>query len=274
MGLINKNERGQAVLIVLLSLSVVLVVVMFILSRSITDISLSSKEEDSMRAFSAAEAGIERVLVTGSATGSMNIGDATFDASVSDFASATSSVVYPISLKSGEIATFWFTRPGDPTVFSGNQMKLCWADDNTSSGASDTPAVEVTVYYKVGAEYRVFRKMVDPYTTRTQNNDSVANNCTINGEALEFSNTVLLTGLTNLQFATVKILYNTTTAHKIGIDVSVSTTASKLLPSQGAKILSDGQFGDANRRVEVYQLHPVAPPIFANAIYSASGIIK
>lgn len=271
MVLTNKNERGQAVLIVLLSLSVVLVVVMFILSRSITDISLSSKEEDSMRAFSAAEAGIERVLVTGSSTGSMSIGDATFDASVSDFASATSAVVYPISLKSGEIATFWFTRPGDPTVFSGNQMKLCWADDNTSSGASDTPAIEITVYYKVGAEYRVYRKMVDPYVSRTQNNAAVINNCNIDGESLEFSNVVDLTGLTNLQFATAKILYNTTTAHKIGIDVSATAS---LLPSQGAKILSDGQFGDANRRVEVYQLHPVAPPIFANAIYSASGIIK
>lgn len=267
MVLTNKNERGQAVLIILLSLSVVLVVVMYILSRSITDISLSSKEEDSMRAFSAAEAGIERVLVTGSNTGSMNIGDATFNASISDFASTTSAVVYPISLKSGEIATFWFTRPGDPTVFSGNQMKLCWADDN----ATDNPAIEVTVYYKVGAEYRVYRKMLDPVASRTQNSTVPGNNCDINGELFEYNNTVDLTGLTNLQFVTAKILYNTTTAHKIGIDVSATAS---LLPSQGAKILSNGQFGDANRRVEVYQLHPVAPPIFANAIFSTSGIVK
>jgi len=62
-----KNQKGQAVLIVLLSLSVVLIVVMFVVSRSITDISLSTKEENSLRAFSAAEAGIERALVIGSA---------------------------------------------------------------------------------------------------------------------------------------------------------------------------------------------------------------
>lgn len=273
MVLTNKNERGQAVLIVLLSLSVVLVVVMFILSRSITDISLSSKEEDSMRAFSAAEAGIERVLVTGSATGSMNIGDATFDASVSDFASATSSVVYPISLKSGEIATFWFTRPGDPTVFSGNQMKLCWADDN----ATDNPVIELTVYYKTSlGVYEVLRNMFDPQgVARTQNSVTPSANCTVGSDTFEYYSNIDFTTLglsagDSLQFATAKILYNTTTAHKIGIDV----TGHGLLPSQGAKILSDGQFGDANRRVEVYQLYPVAPPIFANAIYSASGIIK
>ncbi len=261
----KKNQAGQAVLIVLLSLSVVLVVVMFILSRSITDISLSSKEEDSMRAFSAAEAGIERVLVTGSDTGSMTIGDATFSADVSEFAQGVNKVVYPISLKSGEIATFWFTRPSDPTVFSGNQMKICWADDN----ATDNPALEVTVYYKVGAEYRVYRKMLDPVAARTQNNVVPGNNCDINGELFEYNNTVDLTGLTSLQFATAKLLYNTATGHKVGIDVSATAS---LLPSQGAKILSDGQFGNANRRVEVYQLHPVAPPIFANAIFSAFGI--
>lgn len=263
----KKNQAGQAVLIVLLSLSVVLVVVMFILSRSITDISLSSKEEDSMRAFSAAEAGIERVLVTGSDTGSMSIGDATFNADVSAFAQGVNKVVYPISLKSGEIATFWFTRPNEATVFNGTQMKICWADDN----ATDNPALEVTVYYKVGTEYRVYRKMLDPVFTRTQNNVVVGSGCDIDGELFEFNDSVNLAGLTNLQFATAKVLYNTTTAHKIGIDVSAT---SSLLPSQGAKILSDGQFGDANRRVEVYQLHPIAPPIFANAIYSASGIVK
>ncbi len=264
----NKNIKGQAVLIVLLSLSVVLVVVMFILSRSITDISLSSKEEDSMRAFSAAEAGIERALVIGSDTGNQTIGDATFNADVSSFAQATNNVVYPISLKSGEIASFWFTIAGDPTVFSGNQMKICWADDN----ATDNPAIEVTVYYKTGAgAYQLYRKMLDPVAARTQNNVVPGNNCTIGADTFEYFNVVDLTGLTNLQFATTKILYNTTTAHKIGIDVSATAS---LLPSQGSKILSDGQFGSANRRVEVFQLHPVAPPIFANALFSASGIIK
>lgn len=263
----TKNIRGQAVLIVLLSLSVVLIIVLYIMSRSITDISLSSKEEDSMRAFSAAEAGIERALVIGSDTGSQLIGDASFNADVSEFGQASNVVVYPISLKSGEIATFWFNKSGDPNVFNGNQMKICWGDDNTT----DNPALEVTVFYRVGPEYRLFRKMLDPLAGRTQNNVSPGINCSIDNQPFEYNDIVDLTGLPNLQFATAKILYNTTTAHKLGIDVS--STAS-LLPSQGIKVLSDGSFASANRRVEVFQLHPVVPPIFANAIYSASGIVK
>src|SRR3990167_8727041 len=94
-----KNNSGQAVLIVLLSLSVVLIIVLYIMSRSITDISLSSKEEDSMRAFSAAEAGIERALVIGNSIDPTTIGSASFSADVSSFGSGLDKLVYPFSLK-------------------------------------------------------------------------------------------------------------------------------------------------------------------------------
>src|SRR3989338_9963487 len=100
----RRNQKGQAVLIVLLSLSVVLIIVLYIMSRSITDISLSSKEENSMRAFSAAEAGIERALVIGTGQ-SGGFDNANFSANVSEFGQGEDEVVYPISLKSGEIAT-------------------------------------------------------------------------------------------------------------------------------------------------------------------------
>jgi Tfp pilus assembly protein PilX len=81
----RKSQKGQALVLVLLSLSVVLTLVLFILSRSITDVAVSSKEEESARAFSAAEAGIERSLVVGSGNSS-DIGDAHYVASVTSFA--------------------------------------------------------------------------------------------------------------------------------------------------------------------------------------------
>ena len=62
------RESGQALLIVVLSLAVVLTVVLSILARSVTDIKLSTGSEESLRAFSAAEAGIERALIAGSWT--------------------------------------------------------------------------------------------------------------------------------------------------------------------------------------------------------------
>lgn len=277
-----KNQKGQAVLIVLLSLSVVLIIVLYILSRSVTDISLSSKEENSMRAFSAAEAGIERALVIGSDIGNTTIGDANFSADVSDFGTGQNTLTYPISLKSGESGTFWFARPLE-TGYTGSTVKVCWGDVGTSSSDSETPAAEVTVFYKtLSGEYRTARVALDPNASRTASNFfslATSSTCTIGNDQFAFQNTVDFAslGISNfstqgvLQYMTVKLLYNTATSHKIGIDVSSS---SSLLPSQGVKVDSSGSFGDSNRSIEVYQLHPVAPSVFMNSVYSSSGISK
>jgi len=277
-----RHEAGQAVLVVLLSLSVVLIIVLFILSRSITDLSLSTKEEDSLRAFSAAEAGVERALIAGS-TGNLTIGDANFSATVAEFAEGSTEVIYPISLYSGENAIFWFSRPNS-LGFTGSQFKVCWADSGTSNSDATTPALEITVVYRTTVgEYRVARKMLDPNTSgRTSSNGYVAaGTCTVSGQIFQFQNTVTFdaSGLNIanyatdgvLQYATAKLLYNTATAHKVAIDI---TGTGSVLPSQGALVDSKGNFGDANRRIEVYQLHPETPPIFANAIFSSGSIIK
>lgn len=277
-----KHLKGQAVLIVMLSLSVVLIVVLYIMSRSITDITLSTKEENSLRAFSAAEAGIERALVFAT---NQNGGfdNATFDARVSNFAQNANTVIYPFALKSGEIATFWFFRPSE-TPFIGNQVKVCWGIAGTSASTAQTPAVEITVFYRTPAGvYQVARKSLDPNSGRTvgTNNFAIASAapCTIASESFAFQDTVNFASLGIasyatpgvLQFMTVKPLYNTTLAHEIGIDVSGSGS---LLPSQGIKVVSDGTFSDSNRSIEVFQLHPTVPAVFMNAIFSSSGIVQ
>lgn len=277
-------ESGQAVLIVLLSLSVVLIVVLYIMSRSVTDISLSTKEEDSLRAFSAAEAGVERALVIGNSSGTID--SANFNANVTSFAQGAAEVVYPLSLKSGENATFWFSRQGEGTHFTGSQIKYCWGDLGTSITTAETPALEVTIYYTTTpnnlSTLRIARATLDPNTSRRGTNSFGVGNdstCAIGTDQFEFQSTLNLGSLgisgfatpNVLQYSTAKILYNTTTAHKIGIDVNGTGSS---LPSQGNKVTSDGSFGSSNRSVEVYQLHPEVPPIFANAIFSTSGIVK
>lgn len=278
----RRNQSGQAVLIVLLSLSVVLVVVLYIMSRSVTDISLSSKEDDSMRAFSAAEAGIERALVIGSDIGSTVIGDARFTADVSSFGSGQTVFTYPLGLKSGEIATFWFNRPAE-TSFVGNQVKVCWGAAGSSNSTSTTPAVEIAVYYKSTTNiYNVLRTVLDPNSGRTVTNKfglATTSACSVNGENFAFQTTVNFAtlGIANyatagaLQYMTVMPLYNDTVDSKIGIDVSGTGS---LLPSQGQSVSADGTSGSSSRRIEVYQLHPVTPPVFMNAIYSSTGITK
>jgi Tfp pilus assembly protein PilX len=58
----RRREKGQALLLVVLMLSVVLVVVLSYVSRSITDVSISTYQEESVGALAVAEAGIESDL--------------------------------------------------------------------------------------------------------------------------------------------------------------------------------------------------------------------
>lgn len=291
----NKNLSGQALLIVLLSLAVVLTIVLYIVSRSITDVSISTKEEDSLRAFSAAEAGIERALIIGSSVND-TIGDANFSASLIDFAKGSKEVVYPLSLKSGETATFWFTGHnadgslgcGEEPCYSGTNLKFCWGEPGTSSSSSTTPALELTfVYTSTPGSFstaKVGRYVVDPNSGRRTSNkfsSTTSGTCTLGDTSFQFQKNLNIPsdfGVSNsavpnvLQFARARILYNTSVSHKVGI--SVDFAGGSALPSQGVKVESLGSFSQSNRKVEVYQLHPEVPAIFESVLFSSSSLVK
>ena len=53
----RQTQSGQALLVILLSMAVILTLVLSVASSSITDVTVTTFEEDALRAFSAAEAG-------------------------------------------------------------------------------------------------------------------------------------------------------------------------------------------------------------------------
>lgn len=293
----KKTNSGQALLVVLLSLSVVLIIVLYIVSRSITDISTSTKDEESLRAFSAAEAGIERALVTGSSASNQSIGSATYSSVVTAYSRGEKFSNYPLGLRSGNSATFWFVGHNSDgslgctseSCFTGNSLKLCWGNAQSSSSSSDTPAIEVAVFYESTAgspsTLKIARAAFDPNTGRSGASgngftSTSQGSCQIDGKDYAFSQTFSLSDLgitsyltpNSLKLMKVKMLYNTNTSHDLGL--SVDFAGNSTLPSQGNKIDSTGSFSDANRRIEVYELHPVAPSVFDNVIFSGSGITK
>ena len=80
-----RNQRGQALLIVVLVMAVALTIGLAVVSRSITDIKISRQEEESARVFSVAEAGIEEALKLGSGTsGTIGEGEALIGYTVSE----------------------------------------------------------------------------------------------------------------------------------------------------------------------------------------------
>jgi hypothetical protein len=156
-------QSGQALILLLLTLSVVLVVSLSIASRSIVDIATVGYEEDAQRAFSAAEAGVEEVLNNPSlATGGFSVtldNDTTVEAIIpTPVASVPSGhvdgFIYPHNLASGESATFYLASKdtngqfkcgtGFPCVGGGSQrVRYCWGNKNTTQN----PAIVISTYY-------------------------------------------------------------------------------------------------------------------------------
>lgn len=282
-----ENQSGQALVVVLLSLSVVLTLVLFVLSRSITDVTVSSSDEQSVRAFSAAEAGIERALVIGQSYNDPNLN---FSSTVTSFAEGAKDFNYPIALSSGESATTWFTAHDangnticdlSNACFTGDTVKLCWGAPGTDANVATTPAVEISIFY----DSKIARGVYDPNVSRRgSNNFSAPDNgtCTVGGVSYAFYKTITLSSLGipsgsynlagGLQFARTRMFYNTTTTHPVGLSVNFANDS--VLPSQGMDISSTGTAGESNRRLNVFQGFPEAPSIFDYAVYSGVGLTK
>ncbi len=214
----KKFQKGQALLLVLLAMAAVMTVVLSVASKSVTDVSITSSEEDALRAFSAAEAGIEKSLLTG--LNDEGNPDST-DTSVSYTSTITQNsdgftFVYPSMLETGESATFWFVERAtdgsyscsDNTCFRGSKIKdLCWgAYANSSYASGEKPAVLLSLYYDwntaagtVGnvissggtdfSHVKVVRRGYDPDNTRASSNNFTAvpaGGCTIGNTSFAY----------------------------------------------------------------------------------------
>ena len=292
--MMRKYESGQALVLILLSLSVVLTIILYVLSRSVTDISISTHQSDSVRAFSAAEAGVETALITGSGTAnSVSIGDASYSVNIAN--AATSAFNFPVAMLSGDTTTLWFVShksdgsitcdSGFPDCFTGDAVKICWGKPGTSSSDTSTPAIEFSVYYESTpgdlSTVKIARAAYDPYSARTVSNyfgSGSSSECIIGGTGYAFQNTITLSGLggidfnnNGLLFARIRMLYNTSEAHPIGFSTSSP------LPSQGLEIVSTGTSGtgsvQSNRRISVFQGWPEFP-LSGLAVYSPAGVTK
>lgn len=297
---LKTKQSGQALVLILLSLAVVLTLVLFVLARSTTDIAVSSRSEESARAFSAAEAGIENALVIGSIGQVPQIGDANYNASVSSFAEGDTTYNYPIEMNSGDSMTIWFISHDENgnvvpcsggNCFIGSGLSICWGKPGTSALSDTTPAVEISVFYETTpgdlSTLRIGRTAIDENTNRAPGVNSftqvTGRDCNISGENYAFQAGVNFVDLAvpagsygspgGLQFARVRMLYNSDQSQPLGVDVSAGGLGG-VLPSQGLDISSTGTVGDANRKVQVFQGWPEPPPVFDYAIYSSTGLSK
>jgi len=280
----SKSNSGQTLLIILLIAAVILTVGLAVASYSITDIKISQQEEESARAFSAAEAGIEESLKIGSAT-NVTVGNITAQVSEAIQGGGKDFNFGGLKFASGELANVWLidhTPEGElnPSEFfpSNGKITICWGESNMV-GNDNPPALETSLIYKDGVNYKVIRSGFDPKSGRTTGfdltDDSDGGNCPPAG-GLAFAKNIDLARDTFALPANavpyllrLKLLYNTEAQ-------PLAVSADSNLPNQGKCFDSAATITDSNitRKIRQCQFYEAPPAIFDYVLFSGSSLTK
>lgn len=277
----NRN-RGQAALIALLVLTIATTVGLSLMARSTTDISITRNLEESARAFSAAEAGIESVLKTGIATSetlNQQLGTSYNVQVASISASATTPLVFPSETDKEETGTVWLvnhtaigTVDDSVATYTQPYIDVCW-----SKATSPEAALLVTVLYKESSDvsgnpYRVVKSVYDPVAGRTQNVTAPLNTTGGCGDGkTDYLGRVTFNTL-NPEIAPGSDVLIAVRLRPIYNRVQLAVLPAQDLPYQGFQITSDGQTPSGiTRRILVFQSYKAPASIFDAAVVSQNG---
>lgn len=265
----RKTAPGQALLIILLVMTVGLTVGLSLSTRSVSDLKASGQLEDSSRAFSAAESGIEAVL-KGDTALSGTVGNASYTLTTST--AGGNDLVFSLGdINVADTYTVWLAghdQSGNldlSTTYAGGMIDVCWQKAETSS---EEPAMEAAVIYKESTGlYKIWRGAYDPSATRRAGNF--------------FSNTDSGTcaNLTNKKTLNLSSLLGTKIALRLRpfyarATLSVAPLTGNNLPSQGLTISSVGTAGQTTRKVVVTQSYGSLPSIFDYVLFSGKDASK
>lgn len=290
-----KKEKGQAVLVLILIMVIALTIGLSVASRLTTDIKISTQIEESQRAFSAAEAGIEYALSANLSAGQSEqktIGNTSYAVRVSQIGGSSSPILFPASLESDEAYQIWFVNPEDlnTEVYNSNSIRILWGNPDPNWAAAEninkTPAIQVIIVYKDGSLYKFGKFALDPRTDRGNNfcyptgaNCSGVSNFKtdgseeIEGQKAQFSADLDLSRFRGaskiLQLLRFKLLYSTTPQL-----AGIKPLGNGVLPVQGKEIKSTGVSGKMTREVKVFEFNPSLPAIFDFSLFSAGSIEK
>ena len=264
-----KYQRGQTLLIIVLIMFVGLTVSLTLISRTTTDIKFSREFEESSRALSAAEAGIEEALrdITIAQAGPTprSIGSAEYKIDYDDSVQGEG----PFSLGKIEkenVGTVWLANynngPGTFTqAYTANSIALCWKEAD-----ADPPDIEAIILYKDGSDYKVARDFYKYDLAGT-------GDCGNPGFYSKGTDISLPTGVTLLALRLKPIGSNPAIVGG-GAFAAVDPPDGNPLPSQGKEIISTGKAGDTTRKVRVVKSYPSWPEIFDYVLFSGGGLMK
>jgi len=269
MSNLPKFQLGQALLIIVLIMFVGLTVSLTLISRTTTDIKLSRELEESSRALSAAEAGIEEALrdITIARAGPtpIPIGTATFTVESAP-ASGGIGVFSLGKIEKENVGTVWLANynsgPGTFTqAYTANTISLCWKEADTLY-----PDIEAIILYQDGSVYKAARAFFD-------HSSLVGSGC---GGPYSYTTDIdfnsLLSGLSGKTLLALRLKSINADAF-VAVDPPEGVTGNSL-PSQGTEIISTGKAGETIRKVRVIKSYPSWPEIFDYVLFSGGGLNK
>jgi hypothetical protein len=276
----KKSELGQALVIILLVMAVGLTMGLAVVSRSVTDIRISQQEEESARAFSAAEAGIEEAMISGPGDYTVGVDEGTITARVEQDLLGEGNE-YDLGggkFKSGDTQTVWLIGHTEDEDFDSDvtfpidgTINVCWGDSGDIN--AQTPALEASLVYQVGLEFRVARLTYDPYGGRRVSNgfgSPDAGGCL----GLAFKKAITLTDFGDLSGATLyalrlKLLYNEDPQ-----PIKISSASG--FPSQGKCYISTATIVESGvtRKVKQCQTYKAPPGVFDYVLFSGEDLVK
>ncbi len=294
-----KKQKGQVLLALILIMTVALAIGLSVVQKSLVDVSTSTKVEQSSRAFSAAEAGIEHALRGGSTTSLPSLGSNNAQIKQIDVGmripcepgsagcaqadgDRQSALEYP-PLAKEEVAHVWLaafdSTSNPPTLFyKQTSLDIYWGNS-----AINKAALELTLVYYDGTLYQSKKWYLDHSITRSPANNfeqvPCSANHTIGTNTYQCKKTLSFTPqqAAGLMLIRVRLLYNEA-SQPFAVQATFPcqsglTGNSCFIPPQAKILTSTGISGETQRRVQVFQIQKVVPTYFDYAIFSA-GVIK
>ncbi len=279
-----KKQSGQVLVLLILIMTISLATGLSVIQKSLSDIATASRVEQSSRAFSAAEAGIEKALKGDNRD--VNFPDNGSKATVSDQGlrpivpaanSQQEALEYPLLAKE-DVAQVWladYNSTSDPPGIYYNaptqDLDVYWGNST-----SDQAALGLTLVYYNGTQYTTKKWYLDLPITRTPDN-GFEKVTTCSGYTLgttQYQCKKRISGLpANMMLLRAHLIYNSSSQPFAVQAVGTCGTACSL-PPQARIVFSTGTSGETQRRVKIFQENKVVPPYFDYAIFSAGDINK
>lgn len=262
-----KRRGGQILVLILLVVVVALSVGLSVASRNITNLRISTQTEQSQRAFSAAEGGVEDVLSRLSTiAGEVAVGSAKdYEVLVGELkadVTVRAANIYEALVSEGTVAQVDLAGPPAAT----GTIQIEWAKTSDEAESAEPASIEVTIVYGISlGPYTQKRFALAGQGAGRDEQGFTGSNCSLPGV---FKCATTITLESNPLFLRVRPFWNRTTVKVVSVGGS--------LPVQTYDVTSTvtTELG-VTRRVQVKRTAlPQLPAAFDYVLFSESDIAK